>query len=235
MASDSLTALISSSPAGTGSFTPAASSLTGAKKVMDKEDFLKLLITQLRYQDPMAPQDPKDFVAQLAQFSSLEQQMNANQNLAGLGKVVQGLQDSLGLSRGVALLGKMVKGVGNGLPLSGGRAPAASYQLSADAKEVQVAILNAGGQTVRTLKLGSQSAGVRQFTWDGKDDQGRLLADGSYTFQVSAKDSQGKSLTVVNYFTGKVQEVYKYTQGVWVRVDGRQVKVDDIVSVGPAS
>ena len=55
---------------------------------MGKEDFLKLLVTQLRYQDPMSPEDPKDFVAQLAQFSSLEQQMNTNQTLQDMGQVV---------------------------------------------------------------------------------------------------------------------------------------------------
>src|SRR3972149_296166 len=81
--------------ASTAGSTGAGASLAGAvQKNLGKEDFLKLLVTQLRYQDPMAPEDPKDFVAQLAQFSSLEQQINANTNLRDLGKLIEYLKGS---------------------------------------------------------------------------------------------------------------------------------------------
>ncbi|MCL6622012.1 MAG: flagellar hook assembly protein FlgD [Syntrophobacterales bacterium] len=210
----------------------AAGQFTLPAKTLGKEDFLKLLVTQLRFQDPMAPEDPKDFVAQLAQFSSLEQQLNANTNLVAVGKVVQHLADSLGMSRGVALLGKTVRGVGNALTISGGRGVSASYQLPQDARQVTVAIFDASGKTIRTLELGSQAAGLRQFTWDGKDSQGKTVADGSYSYQVRAVDRQGTGLEVTNYFTGTVQEVYQDSGGVWVKVDGRPVLVDNIISVG---
>lgn len=210
----------------------AKSQFTLPVKTMGKEDFLKLLVTQLRYQDPMSPEDPKDFVAQLAQFSSLEQQLNANTNLVAVGKVVQHLADSLGMSRGVALLGKTVRGVGNALTISGGRGVSASYQLPRDARQVTVTIFDASGKTIRTLELGSQSAGLRQFTWDGKDAQGKTVPDGSYSYQVRALDRQGVGLEVTNYFTGTVQEVYQDPGGVWVKVDGRPVLVDNIISVG---
>lgn len=210
----------------------ATSQFTLPVKTMGKEDFLKLLVTQLRYQDPMSPEDPKDFVAQLAQFSSLEQQLNANTNLVAVGKVVQHLADSLGMSRGVALLGKTVRGVGNALTISGGRGVSASYQLPQDAKQVTVTIFDASGKTIRTLELGSQAAGLRQFTWDGKDAQGKTVADGSYSYQVRALDRKGVGLEVTNYFTGTVQEVYQDSGGVWVKVDGRPVLVDNIISVG---
>lgn len=222
----------STSAAAQAASTAAASPFTLPVKTMGKEDFLKLLVTQLRYQDPMSPEDPKDFVAQLAQFSSLEQQLNANTNLVAVGRVVQHLADSLGMSRGVALLGKTVRGVGNALTISGGRGVSASYQLPQDAQRVTVTIFDASGRTVRTLELGSQAAGLRQFTWDGRDSQGRTVADGSYSYQVRAVDGKGVGLEVTNYFTGTVQEVYQDSGGVWVRVDGRPVRVDNIISVG---
>ncbi len=212
--------------------TGAATQFNLTPKTMGKEDFLKLLVTQLRFQDPMAPEDPKDFVAQLAQFSSLEQQLNANTNLVAVGKVVQHLSDSLGMSRGVALLGKTVKGTGNSLTIAGGKAVSASFQLPQDAKQVTVTVYDAGGRAIRTLELGSQAAGVRQFNWDGKDSQGKTVADGSYSYQVTAVNSQGQGLAVTNYFTGTVQEVYQDEGGVWVKVNGRPVLVDNIVSVG---
>jgi|UniRef100_A0A7C3WR68 flagellar basal-body rod modification protein FlgD len=204
-------------------------------KTVGKEDFLKLLVTQLRFQDPLSPADPKEFVAQLAQFSSLEQQINANQNLESLGSLIQTVRDSLSLSQGVNLLGKSVKGVGNSLRLEGGRVDAATYQLARGAEEVKVAILDGAGQVVRTLNLGPQSGGLRQFAWDGKDGNGKALPDGSYTYRVTALDSQGQGVEVTNYFTGTVQEVFQDQKGVWLRIDGREVPLDRIVSVSQAS
>lgn len=205
------------------------------KKNLGKEDFLKLLVTQLRFQDPMSPDDPKEFVTQLAQFSGLEQQINVNQNLESVSKLVSSLKDSLGMSRGVNLLGKTVKGLGNSLSLAGGQTASASYQLPRDAKEVQVSIFDGAGGLVRTLKLGSQAAGLRQFSWDGKTAEGKVSPDGSYTYQVTALDSQGKGIEVTNYFTGKVQEVFQDSRGVWLKVDGRELPLDSIVSVNQAS
>lgn len=213
--------------AGSGS-----SALTGAvQKNMGKEDFLELLVTQLRYQDPMSPEDPKDFVAQLAQFSSLEQQINANQNLQDMGNIFQTLKQSQNMAQGVALLGKTVKGSGNQITVAGGKAAGTSFELPLDAKELVVGIFDGSGKQVRTLNLGTQAAGYRTLSWDGKDSQGKQVADGIYTYQVAAKDKAGKSMQVANYFTGTVEEVYQDSQGVWVKVDGRQVLLDNIVSV----
>jgi hypothetical protein len=84
---------MTSSTGADASSKSSSTNLTGAiQQNMGKEDFLNLLVTQLRYQDPMSPEDPKDFVAQLAQFSSLEQQINANQNLQDMGELFQSLQ-----------------------------------------------------------------------------------------------------------------------------------------------
>lgn len=206
--------------------------LSGAiGKTMGKEDFLNLLVTQLRYQDPMSPEDPKDFVAQLAQFSSLEQQMNTNQTLQDLTTVFQTLTDSQNMAQGVALLGKTVSGSGNQITVAGGKATTASFQLPADAKELIVGIFDGEGQQVRILNLGAQSAGTVTIPWDGKDGQGKVATDGIYTYQVAAQDKSGQAIEVANYFSGRVQEVFQDEQGIWVKVDGRQVLMDNIVSV----
>lgn len=216
---------------GSGS-TSSGTNLTGVmQQNMGKEDFLKLLVTQLQYQDPMAPEDPKDFVAQLAQFSSLEQQINSNQNLQDLAKVIQNLQQSQNMAQGVSLLGKTVKGSGNQLTVVGGKALEASYELPQDAKELVVGIFDSSGNQVRTLTLGAQPAGSRTLSWDGRDSQGKQVADGIYSYLVAAKDKSGKAIPVNNYFTGTVEEVYQDSQGVWVKVNGRQLLLSNIVSV----
>lgn len=210
----------------------STTNLTGAiGKTMGKEDFLKLLVTQLRYQDPMSPEDPKDFVAQLAQFSSLEQQMNTNQSLQDLGKVFQTLTTSQNMAQGVALLGKTVSGSGNQITVAGGKATTASFQLPTEAKALLVGVFDAQGEQVRILNLGPQPAGAVTISWDGKDGQGKAAADGIYTYQVAAQDKSGQAIRVDNYFRGRVQEVFQDAQGVWVKVDGRQVLLNNIVSV----
>jgi flagellar basal-body rod modification protein FlgD len=216
----------------------ATSTTTGGTAVgstMGKEDFLRLLTTQLRYQDPLAPEDPKDFVAQLAQFSSLEQQINTNNNLESLAAALKDLQNSQTLAQGVNLLGKTVKGSGNTLTVTGGQALGAGYELPQAAAAVTAGIYNSSGTLVRTLDLGAQAAGSRQLTWDGKDSQGRTVADGTYTYKISAKDKNGNSLPVSNYFTGQVEEIYQDSQGIWLLVNGRPVLLSNVVAVTDGS
>jgi flagellar basal-body rod modification protein FlgD len=207
----------------TSSGSTSSDSITGSiSQTMNKDDFLKLLVTQLQYQDPMSPEDPKDFVAQLAQFSSLEQQINSNTNLENLSKVIQNLQQSQNMAQGVSLLGKTVKGAGNQLTVVGGKALEASFQLPEAAQQVVVGIFDSTGQQV---------AGSRTFSWDGKDSQGKQAADGIYSYQVAAQDKSGNAIQVANYFTGTVDEVYQDSQGVWVTVNGRQILLGNITSV----
>jgi flagellar basal-body rod modification protein FlgD len=214
----------------------SSTSLTGSiSQTMNKDDFLKLLVTQLQYQDPLAPEDPKDFVAQLAQFSSLEQQINTNQNLEDLSKAIQNLQQSQSMAQGVSLLGKTVKGSGNQLTVVGGKPLEASFQLPQDAKQVVVGVFDAAGNQVAILNLGAQSAGSHPFSWDGKDSQGKQAADGVYSYQVAAQDKSGNAIQVDNYFTGTVQEVYQDAQGVWVSIDGRRMLLGNVISVEDGS
>jgi flagellar basal-body rod modification protein FlgD len=212
--------------------TSANSSITGSiSQTMNKDDFLKLLVTQLQYQDPMSPEDPKDFVAQLAQFSSLEQQINSNTNLENLSKAIQNLKQSQSMAQGVSLLGKTVKGSGNQLTVVGGKAMEASYSLPKTAKLVAVGIFDSSGNQVAVVNLGAQAAGSRTFSWDGKDSKGQQAADGIYSYQVAAQDQSGNAIQVENYFTGTVDEVHQDSQGVWVTINGRQVLINNVTSV----
>jgi flagellar basal-body rod modification protein FlgD len=210
----------------------SSTSLTSSiQKDMGKEDFLQLLVTQLRYQDPMSPEDPKDFVAQLAQFSSLEQQINTNKSLQDMGELFQSLQESQNMTQGIALLGKNVKGSGNQITVADGEVAAASFQLPQDAKEVLVGIYDANGNQVRILNLGSQAAGLCNLNWDGKDNNGKEVSDGIFSYQIAAKDKSGNAIKVDPYFTGKVEEVYQNSDGVYVTVNGRQVLLSNIASI----
>ena len=226
------TSAVSSSAASqaAASSTDSTSAITGSIN-MDKNDFLQLLMAQLQNQDPMSPEDPKDFVSQLAQFSSLEQQINTNSNLSDLSTAIKGLQQSQSMAQGVSLLGKMVAGNANTLSVAGGQAFDATYQLPQAAAQVAVGIFDSTGNQVATLNLGAQAAGNQVFTWDGKDSTGKQVADGTYSYQVAAQDKAGNAIQVDNYTTGTVQQVYQDSQGVWVTVNGQNMLLNSVVSV----
>ena len=149
------------------SSTDSTAAITGSIN-MNKNDFLQLLMAQLQNQDPLSPEDPKDFVSQLAQFSSLEQQINTNSNLSDLSTAIKGLQQSQSMAQGVSLLGKTVQGNANTLSVAGGQAFDATYQLPQAAAQVAVGIFDSTGKQVATLNLGAQSAGNQVFSWTAR-------------------------------------------------------------------
>lgn len=150
------------------------------------EQFLQLLVQQLQHQDPLNPISDQNFTAQLAQFSSLEQLAQINQNLVGIGAG----QESLVNSQALNLLGKTVLVTGiDQVRLSAGSSERI-YVEAAEGATAHVKIKNAAGEVVRTLDVAAGS-GRRQVAWDGKDDAGHPLADGTYTVEVAATDASG--------------------------------------------
>jgi len=214
------------------SSSSSAASLTGM--TMGKEDFLKLLTTQLRYQDPLSPSDPKDFVAQLAQFSSVEQLINLNTKYDSNNTALSNLQGSMQMAQAVSFLDKTVKAQGSNFQVKSGQADNLSFILGGNAKTTKVSIYNSANQLVRSIDAGSLSSGENKVSWDGKDNQGKQVADGSYSYQVTATDAQGKSVTTATLITGKVEEVLQDQNKVYLKVGGRLITLDNIIAVEPS-
>src|SRR4051812_33778096 len=147
----------------------ALSSALGTNKTMGKDDFLKLLVAQLKNQDPLKPQDNTEFVSQLAQFSSLEAAMGTNTRLDSITSQNQGMANT----EVVALVGKVATVKGSLVTSQGsGVAVPVSFTLGASADSTNVSIQNAAGKVIRTIPIGAHNAGVVKVNWDGRDDQG---------------------------------------------------------------
>jgi flagellar basal-body rod modification protein FlgD len=178
-------AVIATTASGAGT-EPSPSSALGAR-TLGQDDFLKLLVTQLKNQDPLKPMDNTAFVAELAQFSQLEQ----------TAKQVTLLERSLAAQTAslpyalLSLVGRQVTVSGGVVQMDGGAVPL-TYALDRDAADVQITLTNMQNQLVRTLAGGPQGAGAQTVTWDGRDQSGRLLQPGVYRFAVTAIDRQGK-------------------------------------------
>jgi flagellar basal-body rod modification protein FlgD len=163
--------------------------------------FLTMLTTQLKHQDPLSPMDSTQFTNQLVQFSSVEQQINANSNLEKLIK----LQQTSQTSQGISYLGQTVEMSGSNLPLQGGEAKL-TYTLPKEARDVKVLIKDSSGTLVRSL-TGDTATGSHTVSWDGKDSSDKQLDDGRYSVQVVATAADGSSLTTTSTTFGRVTKV----------------------------
>jgi flagellar basal-body rod modification protein FlgD len=177
----------------TNNVTSTTSSTSGtqatASKDLGKNEFLKLLLAQLANQDPTKPVDNQAFIAQLAQFSSLEQ-------LQALGKKLDMLtiaQASSTQLQVTGLVGRQVTFKTDTLHLDG-KPVTAQGNLSSSADSVVAVVTDASGRVVRTMPLGARDAGAFDLSWDGRDDSGTTLPAGDYHVAIHASRSDGATV-----------------------------------------
>lgn len=195
---------------------------------LGKEEFLKLFLTQLGNQDPTSPVDSEAFVAQLAQFASLEQITNVNQNLESLVLA----QTNATQTNAANLIGKEALYRTNRVTLGPeGPASDAFIDLPSAAGNVTVVVKDEAGHTVRTLKLGPQPNGRHPVSFDGHDDNGKRVPPGRYQIEVMATDDKGKPMDVDLRARGVVEGV-SYANGFAELVIGSaKVSLADVEEV----
>ncbi len=195
---------------------------------LGKDAFLKLLTTQLQFQDPTKPMESTAFVAQLAQFRQLESSMETNKTLATL---VQG-NTSMGNLGAANLLGRKVEVPGGKLAHQLGKSEKVLYQLDADASEVFIQVVDQNGSVVKTFAMRDpQGKGANQVLWDGKDNQGTPVPAGIYTYAGAARDGDGKLTPIKMSSEGEVTGVSYGEGGPFVTVNETSVAVSDIVKI----
>ncbi|MBW2061118.1 MAG: flagellar hook capping protein [Deltaproteobacteria bacterium] len=166
-----------------------------------KDEFLKLLIAQMKYQDPLNPIEGTEFTAQLAQFTSLEQLYNINDTLEGLNTALTA-QNSF---QAVNLLGKTVKTAGQWLNVEEGELVTAGvYELKNAAQQVQINIYSQDGAMVHSIDHPAQEAGTHQVEWDGRNFLGQPVPDGIYAFEVVARNPDDSLIDSTGYTKGTI-------------------------------
>lgn len=216
---------------GLGTVTDVVSEASASKpNALDKEAFLKLLVAQLKNQDPLNPADSTEFVAQLAQFSSLEQLTNVNENL----EYLQLYQASINNAQAVGFIGKNIEANGNATQIKDGVADEIHFKLEQDAKSVFINIYDSAGGLVKTIKNGGLNAGDQVVKWNGTGDQGNILPDGSYTFNVLATDADDNPVNVTTYTTCRVTGVTFKGDTTYLIAGGREIAVGDVTRITEA-
>ena len=197
----------------------------------DFDMFLTLLTTQLQNQDPLDPMDNSEMTNQLVNFANVEQQIQQNSNLESL----IALQEAGTSSAAVAYIGKDIQIEGNTMVFSGSPITF-GYGPDGTATDLSINILDADGNLITTV-VGETSAQRHTYTWDGTDDEGNTVPNGTYQFLIGAFDDAGESVLVPDTdITGHVTGTASDDSGTYVLMDDVAVLLGDIISVRqPAS
>lgn len=189
------------------------------------DDFLQLLVTQLKNQDPVSPMDPTEFTNQLVSFSQVEQQIHTNQNLEEL----IALQTDTWLGQPLDYLGRSVEVLGGTFTYDG-EPVEMSYGVSSGAEGVVVQIVDAAGTTVYQ-EAGSTAVGRHTFTWDGTTSDGEDAPAGTYRMVASAVTSDGELAELATATQGVVTGVESLDGETRLLVGGVAIDPEDIIAV----
>ena len=213
-------------PAAATAATATATTPDAMKKLSGNfSTFLTLLTTQLKNQDPTSPMDSNQFTQQLVMYSQVEQQIDTNSNLKTL--IGQGTSNAAAVTTGY--LGKKVSITNGNASLTGGAANW-TYNLATAAAANQLSVTDDKGKLVYS-GAGEATSGNHSFAWNGKDNNGNQLADGSYKLAVAAKDASGAAVTSTVASAGKVNQIDMTGAAPRLIIGNMEVDMADIAAV----
>lgn len=191
--------------------------------------FLTLLTTQLKNQDPLNPMDSKDFTNQLISMSGVEQQISQTEKLNDLLQVNQ----ASAVNGALGYIGKTVDYVGGAMEYKGSPVQI-KYSLAANTSATKISIADKDGNVVWSGD-GELSAGGHSFTWDGKNTQGLPAASGNYKVTVGAKDKADKAVTTYVIVPATVTGVETVDGQVYLNIGDQKVSIGAVQAVRQAS
>lgn len=224
--------MINTTQINTNQIYSATSNQTGGSQAMGKDEFLKLLIAQLKNQNPLSPTGGQEFASQLAQFSSVEQLTGINDSIQGSTQADLILTQAVNNTLATNFIGKEVLSLGDIVTLVSGGSPSVNFSLNDYATDVTVKIYDETGNLVRTIETSGLESGLQSLQWDGKDADGNELAGGNYRFEVQAKDANDDTVGVTELTKGIVSTIrYSNGQAVLI-VNGKEVALADVLEIG---
>ena len=188
-----------------------------------KDEFLKLFMAQLQNQDPLSPKDGSDMVAQLAQFSSVEQAQQTNQQLSAL----TATETSTANASLSSLVGRQCSAtVGDVNIEDPSRIPPINVASSSAINNASIVIKDANGKEIRRIAIPATGGTVQ---WDGRDANGAMVAPGAYAVSV---DSGTSTSTVNAVWQDRISSVELATTGSRLKMDGITISPSSITSIG---
>lgn len=204
---------------------PSKKMRTVGNDKLDKDAFFKLMIAQMKNQDPTNPLKPHEMSAQLATFSSLEQMQNMNTTLNEMKNGQKPMEQFQALS----LIGKAVAGDSAKLVRAkGDKEHDFRFNLPKMATDVTIKVSNSEGEVVRTYNLKDLKEGENKITWNGQDEKGAAQRPDEYTFAIEAKGSDGKKVAVKTDFSGTISGINYTPEGPVLLVGNQTIRLRDV-------
>jgi flagellar basal-body rod modification protein FlgD len=197
------------------------------KGVLGKDAFMKLLVAELRQQDPMDPMKAREMVGQLADLSTVEK-------LGGIDDKLTTLQNITAASSGISnagLIGRRIEADTKNLTLGSQGGASGIYTLGGNANSVQVKIRDAAGNLVKNLDLGSQKLGPQAVKWDGTTNDGARAPSGLYTFEIAATDANSHPVVAQTRVSGLVSSVTYENGTPEVVVGDSHIPLGDVTTI----
>ena len=201
----------------------------GSNKASDmgRNEFMDLMMAQMQNQNPLDPQKNEDFVAQLAQFSSLEEMQSLNtsvEDAMGQFRSTQALQAS-------AMVGQQVQVEGNIANLGPEGEVKGAVEVPSATSNLRVNVYNPSGELVRQMDMGQQGSGTVDFSWDGENGNGDLMEPGDYRVQAEAQ-YDGETQELATRLNANVDSVNLENGGVTLNLAGRgSVPLDQVKQI----
>jgi len=193
---------------------------------LNKDDFLSLLVTQLKNQDPLKPSDPTEFTAQLAQFSSLEQLYNINESI----KVLDDLKGMLGRFSALSLIDKKVVIKSDTFQFDGHEVEL-GFRFHDTVNEAAIYLKNDAGQIVNQFMVTNISGAEHMLQWDGKDKRGVQLPSGTFFLSVIGTTEDGKEVQGIPLVESRVTGVDFSDSGNTLLTDHGKIMFSEIFRV----
>jgi flagellar basal-body rod modification protein FlgD len=188
-------------------------------------DFLNLLMTQLRNQDPSSPMDANSFTSELVEFSSVEQQINTNTSLTTLIQLTQAAD----VTQASAVVGKQVMVQSTQVPLQNGSGTVVFTANTAG--PATITVQNANGGTLQQVTVNA-AQGANSWIWNGTNSSGQTLPDGAYTVTVTNAAPGGGGAALPFTVVGTATGVTTANNTVNLELGALSVPFTNVVSVG---
>lgn len=177
---------------------------------LGKDEFLKLLVAQMKNQDPTSPLKGEELAAQLAQFSSLEQLLGINESLSGQVTATAAVNEAVSYNTAASTIGRTVTAVGDQVAVTPGQDASVTVMVGGAGGDATLRLYDANGNEVGSRELGTLAGGEQQIDL-GSATTG--LSDGVYSYKVEVRDATGASVDVTTFTTGRVDRVEYSSMG----------------------
>jgi flagellar basal-body rod modification protein FlgD len=215
------------------SYDSSITEATSSNDNVSKDQFLRLLTYQLQAQNPLDPYDNQEFASQLAQFSQLEQLSDIKSLIEQQLDSNQLLTQTVSNTALPGLLGKTARTYSDTMLFDGDSASGMGYTLTQNASNANLKITDEAGNLVFSRKLTGDelNTGDHTLNWDGKNNDGNVVALGNYKFEIDAFDSDGASYNAGTFSSGKITSVRFKSSGTFLVINDSEVPLNSVLDI----